>query len=160
MKRPGCFSWRKVCIAACVAACNLADPATGPKPDFGVTIGPAVLCRDMLDMKFFYDYLSANFGPHYKQEQGAYWFKAGVQLFGQDVDEIFMSDQSSNWIFVGVVFKAKPDALAKALLASAGTVFVKTDAGYKYSPYQSQGVSEILWRDNGAKLLCRQMTGR
>jgi hypothetical protein len=133
--------------------------AVGPKPDFGVTIGPAILCRDLLDMKFFYDYLSASFGPAYKREQGAYWFRAKAQLFGKDVKEIFVSDQSSDWVFVGAIFNAKPDELAKSVQASAGTDFKKYLSGYQYSPYQSQGTSEIMWQDKDAKLLCRRITG-
>ena len=154
------IGWKNCGIGLCLAICNVGALAAGPKPDFAVTIGPVVLCRDMLDMKFFYDYLNASFGRSYKQEQGAYWFKAKAQLFGKDVTEIFISDQSSDWVFVGAVFKAKPDDLAKAVLTSTGTVFAKSDAGYKFSPYQSQGTSEIMWQDNNAKLLCRQQSPR
>ena len=134
--------------------------AVGPKPDFSVTVGPAILCRDKLDMKFFYDYLSASFGPAYKREQGAYWFRAKAQLFGKDIKEIFISDQSSDWVFVGAIFNAKPDDLAQAVQASAGTVFAKSASSYRYSPYQSQGTSEIMWQTNDAKLLCRRMIGK
>ncbi|HXA46429.1 MAG TPA: hypothetical protein VNW52_02275 [Burkholderiaceae bacterium] len=141
-------------------ACITNAYAVGPRPDFGVTIGPAILCRDLLDMKFFYDYLSASFGPAYKREQGAYWFRAKAQLFGKDIKEIFISDQSSDWAFVGAIFNVKPDELAKAVQASAGTDFSKTVQGYQYSTYQSQGTSEIMWQANDAKLLCRRMIGR
>lgn len=112
-----------------------------------------------MDMKFYYDYLKSSFGPQYKQEQGAYWFRARAQLFGKETQEVFISDQSSDWVFIGVVFKTKPDDLAKAVRDSAGTVFNKTVSGYQYSPYQSQGMSEIMWQTNNSKLLCRQMTG-
>ena len=145
-----------VALATCAACCY----AAGPKPDFSVTIGPAILCRDKLDMKFFYDYLTASFGPSYKQEQGAYWFRTKTQLFGKDIKEIFISDQSSDWIFVGAIFNAKPDDLAQAVQASAGTVFAKSANSYRYSPYQSQGTSEIMWQANDAKLLCRRMIGQ
>jgi len=118
-----------VALATCAACCY----AAGPKPDFSVTIGPAILCRDKLDMKFFYDYLTASFGPSYKQEQGAYWFRTKTQLFGKDIKEIFISDQSSDWIFVGAIFNAKPDDLAKAVQASAGTIFAKSENSYRYS---------------------------
>ncbi len=149
-----------VTIATILIICANNAYALGPKPDFSVTVGPAILCRDQLDMKFFYDYLTASFGPSYKQEQGAYWFRAKAQLFGKDIKEIFISDQSSDWAFVGAVFNAKPEDLAKSVQASAGTIFGKTDSGYKYSPYQSQGTSEIMWQKNDSKLLCRRMIGR
>jgi len=160
MKRSFCFSWKRFCVAISLAVCHTIGGAAGPKPDFGVTIGPAVLCRDMLDMKFFYDYLAGSFGKPYKQEQGPYWFKAKAQLFGSDVIEVFVSDQSSDWVFVGAVIKATPDDLAKSVLSTAGTIFVKADSGYKYSPYQSQGTSEIMWQARNAKLLCRQIAVR
>ena len=134
--------------------------ALGPKPDFGVTVGPAILCRDKLDMRFFYDYLKASFGAPYKRDQNAYWFRAQAQLFGKETKEIFISDQSSDWIFVGVVFKSKPDDLAKAVQENAGTRFYKTNAGYQYSPYQAQGTSEIMWQTNDSKLLCRRLIGK
>jgi hypothetical protein len=156
------LQWKKFCVAAILAAYQTAPQAAkpaGPKPDFSVTIGPAILCRNKLDMKFFYDYLTASFGPAYKQGQGAYWFKAKAQLFGKNIKEIFVSDQSSEWMFVGAIFNAKPDDLAKSVQTSAGPIYIKSDAGYQYSPYNSQGTSEIMWQDNNAKLLCRRMTG-
>jgi len=110
-------------------------------------------------MKFFYDYLSASFGPAYKREQGAYWFHAKAQLFGKDIKDIFISDQSSDWVFVGAIFNVKPDELAKSIQAEVGTDFNKTVKGYQYAPYQSQGTSEIMWQSNDAKLLCRRMIG-
>lgn len=133
--------------------------ALGAKTDFSVTIGPAVLCRDKLEMKYLYDYLSASFGPAYKQEQGAYWFRTKTQLFGKDLVEVFVSDQSSEWEFVGAVFKIKPEELAKAVQTAAGPIFVKTTSGYQYSPYHAQAMSEIMWQDKNAKLLCRHHVG-
>ena len=163
MTRPLYHSRLRLTIVALIATLSVCYTgsvgAVGPRPDFSVTIGPAILCRDQLDMKFFYDYLTASFGPSYKREQGAYWFRAKAQLFGKDIKEIFVSDQSSDWIFVGAIFNVKPDELAKSVQASAGTDFTKTANGYKYSPYQSQGTSEIMWQANDSKLLCRRMTG-
>lgn len=153
------LGWKKFCITAIFAACSPAALATGPKPDFGVTIGPAILCRNTLNMKFFYDYLTASFGPSYKRDQGAYWFKSKAQLFGKEVKEIFVSDQASDWVFVGAVFNTKPDDLAKAVQTAIGPIYVKSETGYQYSPYQSQGTSEIMWQKKDAKLLCRRYVG-
>ncbi|HEY8023890.1 MAG TPA: hypothetical protein VIF60_04950 [Burkholderiaceae bacterium] len=133
--------------------------ALGAKTDFSVTIGPAVLCRDKLEMKYLYDYLSASFGPAYRQEQGAYWFRTKTQLFGKDLVEVFVSDQSSEWEFVGAVFKIKPEEVAKAVQTAAGPIFVKTASGYQYSPYQAQATSEIMWQGKNAKLVCRHHVG-
>jgi hypothetical protein len=152
--------WKKLYIAATLSACMGGAQAAGaPRPDFSITIGPAVLCRSKLDLKFFYDYLTASFGPSYKHDQGAYWFKGQAQLFGQQVKEIFVGDQSGDWIFVGVVFKGKPDDLAKAMKSAVGTIYVKTDSGYQYSPYDSQGTSEIMWQNTDAKMFCRRFVG-
>ncbi len=125
------------------------------RTDFGVTIGSAVLCRDKMEMKYYYDYLKGSFGEPYKHEQGAYWFRTKTQLFGKDLVEVFVSDQSTDWEFVGAVFKVKPDELAKAMQSEAGPLFVKTATGYQYSPYAAQSLSEIMWQNNNAKLLCR-----
>jgi hypothetical protein len=144
-------------LLACLAVLlSLPVQALGPRPDFGITMGPAVLCRDNLEMKYLYDYLSASIGPAYKREQGAYWFRTKTQLFGKELAEVFVSDQSSEWDFVGAVVKAKPDELAKAVQTAAGPIFVKTATGYQYSPYQAQGSSEIMWQDKNAKILCRR----
>jgi hypothetical protein len=154
------FAWKKLYTAASLLACVAgAQAAGGPKPDFAVTIGPAVLCRSKMDLKFYYDYLTASFGPSTRRDQGAYWFNAKAQLFEQQVKEIFVGDQHGDWIFVGVVFKSKPDDLAKAVKTSAGTIFIKTDSGYQYSPYNSQGMSEIMWQNTDSKLFCRHFVG-
>ena len=145
----------KAAMAAALAVLTTAAHAVGPKSDFGVTVGPAVLCRDKLDMKYLYDYLKGSFGEPARHEQGAYWFRTKAQLFGKNLAEVFVSDQSTDWEFVGAVFKLKPDELAKTLQSDVGPVFVKTANGYQYSPYQAQGLSEIMWQDNNAKLLCR-----
>ena len=158
-RRSHCFTLKKFCVAASLAACQIAAQAAGPKPDFSVTIGPAILCRDKLDIKYLYDYLTASFGPSYKRDQGAYWFKSKAQLFGKEVKEIFITDQTGDWVFVGAVFKAKPDELAKSVQTLAGPIYNKTEAGYQFSPYQEQGTSEIMWQDKDAKLFCRHFVG-
>ena len=152
--RPARIPFRYAAIA--IALLLAQPPAQAvPRADFGITIGPAVLCRDKLDMKIYYDYLKGSFGQPYKHEQGAYWFRTKTQLFGKDLVEVFVSDQSTEWEFIGAVFKVKPDELAKTLQSEAGPLYVKTATGYQYSPYQTQSLSEIMWQSNNAKLLCR-----
>lgn len=146
--------------AALLALALLAQPsahAAGAKSDFGVTIGSAVLCRDKLDMKYLYDYLKGSFGQPYRHEQGAYWFRTKALLFGKELTETFVSDQSTQWEFVGAVFKIKPDDLVKTMQSDVGPVYVKTANGYRYSAYQTQSLSEIMWQNNNAKLLCRHL---
>lgn len=145
-----------LCIVL-LAALPCSAWALGPRTDFGITVGPAVLCRDKLDMKTMYDYLKGSFGQPARHEQGAYWFRTKAQLFGKDLVEVFVSDQSTQWEFVGAVFKVKPDELAKTMQSDIGPVFIKTASGYQYSPYAAQGLSEIMWQKNNSKLLCRHL---
>lgn len=148
------------CACGVMLALLVSDAnALGPRPDFGVMVGSAILCRDKMDMKFFYDYLKSSFGNAYKRDQGAYWFRAQAQLFGKQTSDVFISDQSSEWVFIGVIFKTKPSDLAQAVRDSTGVAFDKTYSGYQYSPYQTQGTSEIMWQTNDSKLLCRRYTG-
>ena len=43
---------------------------------FGPVIGSALLCRSHLDNRTSTSYLTSAFGPSYKHEGGAFWFKA------------------------------------------------------------------------------------
>ncbi len=154
-QRTPCKALASTALVALAVLTQTSAHAVGARSDFGVTIGPAVLCRDKLEMKYLYDYLKGSFGEPYKHEQGAYWFRTKTQLFGKELIETFVSDQSTEWEFVGAVFKIKPDDLAKTMQSDVGPIFVKTATGYRYSPYQAQGLSEIMWQNNNAKLLCR-----
>lgn len=98
---------------------------------FAPTIGAAVLCQDQIDPAYFYAYLSKAFGKPSKQEGGAYWFKAGASLWGMPVPEVFVSDGSSRFDFLGVVVESKPEALADAIVQT-----LKIGA-WRYRPIQA-----------------------
>lgn len=154
MKRFSCLTCLCVVLALIVSRPSAALPS-----HFGATVEPALLCNDSLDSGFYYNYLSSNLEPPYKREKGAFWFKVNTELFGKSVKEIFISDGTSWWVFIGAVFAATPDELAKAVQEKAGRVYVKREPGNPHSPLYAKGSSEIMWQGGQSKLLCRRLVG-
>ncbi|MES3021360.1 MAG: hypothetical protein V4857_07215 [Pseudomonadota bacterium] len=135
-----------LCLAPALAC---AVPST-----FGPVIGSAVLCRSHLDNAYFYAYMSSTFGPHYKHEGGAYWFKTGsASLWGANVSDIMVSDDTSELIFVGAVSDADPDALEVAIRAASGLRHFKTDAS-AFPVRQSRPGSKIVYFFDKSKVYC------
>jgi hypothetical protein len=126
----------------------LAAPST-----FGDTFGSALLCHDRIDNGYFYDYLTASFGPAYKQENGAYWFRAEASLWGTEVSEAMVSDNSSGLAFVGAVFEVAPDVLAEAIAAAAGVRHVPLDQS-AFPVRQAIAGSKIVYFNTKSKLYC------
>ena len=131
-----------------VSAGSSAAPST-----FGPVIGSAVLCRSHLDNAYFYDYLSTAFGPSYKHEGGAYWFKADGMLWGTAVTDIMVSDDSSDIIFVGAVTEAAPDKLDQAIRASVGVKHDATDTS-SFPVRESRPGSKIVYFKTKSKVFC------
>lgn len=73
-------------------------------------IASAISCNSNMNRQWWTTELRAVYGQP-RQEQGALWFKAkGERLYGQAVDEIFIS--ADPWHrFVGVTFRVKPEAM-------------------------------------------------
>lgn len=139
------------CMAAVLA---LASAAAGAAPStFGPVIGSALLCRSQLDNAYFHSYLSAAFGPSYKHEGGAYWFKAEGNLWGTPVTDILVSDDTSELVFVGAVTEASPDKLDEAIRASAGVRHVATDAS-AFPVRESVPGSRIVYFKAKSKIYC------
>lgn len=91
-------------------------PALAAPSTFATVIGSAVLCLDRIDPVYHYRYLHDHFADPPKQREGAYWFKSGgAALWGLPVTEIFVSDGSSRFDFVGVVMESMPDKVAEAI---------------------------------------------
>lgn len=135
-------------LLACGGA-GAAVPST-----FGSVIGNAVLCRDHLDNTYFYAYLSGAFGPAYKREGGAYWFKTkGATLWGMPVSEVILSDDSDPLVFVGAVADTTPDKLDEAIAGAAGLHHPKADAA-TFPVRQSNPGSKIVYFDDKAKIYC------
>ena len=123
----------------CVASLpSFAAPST-----FGPVIGSAILCRSHLDNAYFQSYLTTAFGPSYKHEGGAYWFKADGNLWGAPVTDILISDDSSDIIFVGAVSESDPEKLEQAIRTAVGVGHTAADAS-KYPVRQSLPGSKIV----------------
>ena len=142
---------RRACAALALLPCAAslqAAPST-----FGPVIGNALLCRSHLDNAYFHAWLSTAFGPSYKHEGGAYWFKADGTLWGAPVSDILLSDDSSDIIFLGAVSDTEPDKLEAAIRASIGIRHRATDAS-AFPVRESAPGSRIVYFDNKSKIYC------
>ncbi len=135
-----------------IAACSgtaLAAPST-----FSTTIGSALLCLDQIDPYYFWSYLNEFFGPPYKKEGGAYWFKVQTTLWGAPVSDVLVSDGSGRVIFLAAAFTdTKPDALSSAISGSTGMGYMKSES-IQYSPLMSNMGSKIIYFGQNSKVYC------
>lgn len=139
------------CAAAVLSLGCLA--ATAAPTTFGPVIGSALLCRSHLNNAYFYDYLSSAFGPSYKHEGGAYWFKADGNLWGAPVTDILLSDDSTDLVFVGAVSEVAPDKLDEAIRAAVGVRHVALDRS-AYPVRASVADSKIVYFKAKSKIYC------
>lgn len=141
----------RACMAVALwlaAACAGAAPST-----FGPVIGSAVLCRSHLDNAYFLSYLTTAFGPSYKHEGGAYWFKADGNLWGATVSDIIVSDDTSDLVFVGAVTDSSPDKLDEAIRAAVGLRHQVADAS-RFPVRESAPGSKIVYFKAKSKIYC------
>lgn len=128
--------------------------AAAPQPSFGIEVGNALLCLNQLNSKYFYDYLYEAFGPPYKTEGGAYWFKAtNMTLWGIQATDFLVNDGSSQADFIGAYFKTTPVKLTEAISAALGIRFTPEDNS-AYPMRQSQAGSKIVYNNTDAKMYC------
>jgi len=137
-----------LCLCAPVAIVASAAPST-----FGPVIGNALLCRSHLDNAYFYSYLSSAFGPSYKHEGGAWWFKADATLWGTQVTDVLVSDDTSELVFIGAVTLGAPDKLDEAIRAAVG-VRHRVQDGSTYPVRASAPGSQIVYFSDNAKIFC------
>ena len=135
-------------LTLAVGATAHAAPST-----FGPVIGSAILCRSHLDSAYFHSYLSAAFGPSYKHEGGAYWFKADGSLWGAPVTDIMLSDDSTDLVFLAAVADVTPDKLDEAIRASAGVRHESIDTS-SFPVRQSRPGSKIVYFNTKSKIYC------
>ena len=138
----------RVAMLALCRAGSHAAPST-----FGPVIGSALLCRSHLDNAYFYAYLTTAFGPSYKHEGGAYWFKADGNLWGAPVSDVLVSDDSSDLVFVGAVSDTAPDKLDEAIRAAVGVAHKAADSS-TFPVRQSIPGSRIVYFNNKSKIYC------
>jgi hypothetical protein len=141
-------------LALAVAGTAVAQTQDRQPSTFAPVIGAALLCHDHLDNTYFYSWLKTHFGPAYKHEGGAYWFRTGeTTLWGAPVTEVMVSDDTSEWVFVGAVAEVAPDELEQDIRKAAGVRHVAADA----SPYPlriSVPGSTIAYYNAKSKIYC------
>jgi hypothetical protein len=140
-------------LAWLTLALGAAGPVAAAPSTFGNVIGNAILCRSHLDNHYFYAYLSAAFGPAYKNEGGAWWFKADGTLWGMSVSDIIVSDDTSALTFVGAVAEATPESLGDAVRAAVGLSHVKVDTS-QFSALAGNLGSKIVFYNTRSKIYC------
>ncbi|MES2149084.1 MAG: hypothetical protein V4508_04735 [Pseudomonadota bacterium] len=139
--------------ALAALACLSAAPVYAAPSTFGPVIGNAILCRSHLDNAYFYSYLAAAFGPAYKHEGGAYWFKADGTLWGNAVTEVMVSDDSSELVFIGAVADATPEQVDESIRGALGLRHVAI--GASAFPVREAGPgSRIVYFKDKAKIYC------
>lgn len=141
---------------AALAAALTAYPASAAPSTFGPVVGSALLCRDAIDNAYFHAYFSKAFGPAYKQEGGAFWFRADGTLWGATVSEVMVADGSSEARFIGAVTDSTPEELNDAIRQRAGVKHRKTGAS-RYAVLESGPGSRIAYSNNKAKIYCARM---
>jgi len=120
---------------------------------FGSIVGNAILCRSATDNAYFYSYLLAAFGPAYKQEGGAHWFRADASLWGTTITDVIVSDDSSALVFVGAVADATPEKLDEAIAAAAGLHHMKADQS-AFPVREAAPGSKIVYFNTKSKIYC------
>lgn len=141
------------CLPLLVGLLLACAGATAAPSTFGPVIGSALLCRSQLDNAYFHAYLTESFGPAYKREGGAYWFRTEASLWGAQVEQVMVSDDSSAVIFVAAILEAKPDELEKSVRAAVGTAFRAVDTS-RYPLRKSVPGSTIAYANDKSKIYC------
>jgi hypothetical protein len=134
---------------ACAAQAGDKPPST-----FAPVIGGALLCHDQLDNRYFYSWLKTAFGPPYKHEGGAYWFRTGVaSLWGAPVTEVMVSDDTSELVFLAAVAEVPPDQLEQSIRAASGIRHLAAN-GSAYPLRVSNPGSTIAYYNTKSKIYC------
>jgi hypothetical protein len=153
---------RRVCalllvpLLALLATAGAASAQTQDKQPstFGPVIGSALLCRDQIDNKYFYSWLSTHFGAPYKHEGGAFWFRTGeATLWGAPVTEVMVSDDTSELAFVAAVAEVPPDQLEQSIRTASGVKYPAADSS-QYPLRISAPGSTIAYYNAKSKIYC------
>ena len=140
--------------AAAGALLALACSAAGALPStFGPVIGGALLCRSQLDNAYFHSWLTTAFGPADKHEGGAFWFKGDAILWGKQVLDIMVSDDTHPTVFIAAVIDSTPEELEKAIRAAVGVPHKAVDAA-QYPLRVSMPGSVIAYHQGKSKIYC------
>ena len=146
--------WRSLAVLALLLPAVAAQAQPKPPPStFGQVVGNAVLCLDQIDNKSFYAYLLTAFGPAYKHEGGAYWFRTDAVLWGAPITDVIVSDDTSPLVFMGVVADSTPEKLEPAIRGVSGLRFNKLDNS-AFPVRGSVPGSKIVYFRSKAKVYC------
>jgi hypothetical protein len=138
--------------AAALSSAVLPAFATTPST-FGNVIGEGVLCLSQLNTGYFYNYLTQAFGPPYKHEGNAYWFKTPALLWGAPVTDVLVSDRDSPEHFVAAVADVTPEVLMADIADAVQTRFTPTSVNPK-PVRMSQAGSTIIYFGKKSKIFC------
>jgi len=141
--------------ALALAGCALMPvaPAAAAPSTFGPVIGSALLCRSAIDQTYFNAYLTAAFGPPYRHEGGAWWFKADATLWGVPVSDVLVGDDSGNVEFVGALTDAAPEELHQSIRGQVGVRYAKADTS-AFPVLESAPGSRIVYAKDKSKIYC------
>lgn len=143
------LAWTACSVLACAGARAQSVPTT-----FGTVIGNGLLCRDQTANFYYYDYLLKAFGPAYKHDGGAFWFKTeGANLWGTPISEVMVSDDTATYIFVGAVAESTPEELEKAIIAQVGLHYARIDTS-AFPVREAKPASRIVYFDTKSKIYC------
>jgi hypothetical protein len=154
--RPRRLAFAPVALLALALALAAAPARAQDKPPSTLSpvIGAALLCHDQLDNAYFYRWLKTHFGPAYKHEGGAFWFRTGeATLWGAPVSDVLVSDDTSEWVFVGAVTDMPPDELEQSISKAAGVHHIAADAS-RYPLRVSVPGSTIAYYNAKSKIYC------
>jgi hypothetical protein len=140
-------------IAAGVLLALACSTAAALPSTFAPVIGNALLCRSQLDNAYFHSYLTTAFGPAYKHEGGAFWFKGEATLWGKPVQDIMVSDDSNPMVFIAAVLDARPEELEEAVHAAVGLRHKALDASQTPLRASNPG-SVIAYQKGKSKIYC------
>ena len=150
---PTLASFSASTLASVLVTALFLAPASAAPSTFGPVIGNALLCRSHLDNAYFYSYLLAAFGPSYKHEGGAYWFKADATLWGAAVTDVLVSDDTSELVFIGAVTESAPDKLDTAIREAVGARHYALDSSAFPVRVSGPG-SKIVYFNTKSKIFC------
>ncbi len=141
-------------VLAALAGAASAQTQDKQPSTFGPVIGSALLCRDQIDNKYFYSWLSTHFGAPYKHEGGAFWFRTGeATLWGAPVSEVMVSDDTSELVFLAAVAEVPPDQLEQSIRSAVGVRYPAAD-GSPYPLRISAPGSTIAYYNAKSKIYC------
>ncbi|MDB5775799.1 MAG: hypothetical protein JWP38_1932 [Herbaspirillum sp.] len=139
-----------LCAAALLCA---SAPVTATPNTFGSVIGQGLLCLSELDAGYFYNYLTQSFGPPYKHEGNAYWFRVQGALWGAPISEILVSDADSPQRFLAAVADVAPEVLVGKITDTLHIRFTPTTQ-YVNPVRVSQAGSKIIYYNRKSKIYC------